>query len=605
MKTQIFLQARMGSTRLPGKVLMEFNGKTMLSILVERLKKVENIDKIILVTSTDSKNSELIEEAKKLGVDYFQGNEENALDRFFQASQIFQPDTIIRVGGDCPLIDPELINEGLRIFENEGCDALSNARVRTYPDGMDFEIFKASAIKTSWEDNLADFKQNGKDFYSASIAPDDYILENKKFKNYDFASKNNLSNVRITLDYKDDFELIKKILEGFNDNNFGLNQIINFLNKNPELYNLNRKHINFEQGFGINNMANEIKIGNKIIGPGRDVFLSAETGVTANGSVETAKKLIDAAVFAGLDAIKFQIIGADQIHSDHSMTYTYKTWSGDEKTENLAGMLKQYEFSLEQWQDIKKYADEKGIIMFATTDYPGGVDIGEKINLPAYKICSWDLNYYPLIRRIARIGKPTIIDAGTADMEGLARIVNIFKEEKNDQLIFLHCHHAKDPKEINIKSLQCIRDSLGVLVGYSSSDRNFDIDFAAMAFEPVMIEKRLTLDKDQPTHHHAISLEPQEMQEYIKKIRMVQSAIGRYGVFPSRNDLDGVQKYWRRIVANCEIKKGEKFTGKNIECKRPKTGGLDPSYYEVILGHTSKKDLKENEPITWDAVFND
>lgn len=352
-------------------------------------------------------------------------------------------------------------------------------------------------------------------------------------------------------------------------------------------------------------MIKDIKIGDKIIGLGKDVFLSAETGVTANGSVETAKKLIDAAILAGLDAIKFQIIGADQIHSDHSMTYTYKTWSGEEKTENLAGMLKGYEFKLEQWQEIKKYADEKGIITFATTDYPGGVDMGEKLGLPAYKICSWDLNYYPLIRKIAKLGKPVILDAGTADLEGLAKIVNIFKEEKNDQIIFLHCHHAKDPKEINMRSIQFIREALGVLTGYSSSDRNFDIDFTAMAFEPVMIEKRLTLKKDQPTHHHAISLEPEEMQEYIKKIRLAQKVVGSFGVFPSKDDTDGVEKYWRRIVANCDIKKGEKFTIDNIECKRPRIGGLDPSYYEVILSRTAKKDLKENEPITWDVMFDE
>ena len=355
----------------------------------------------------------------------------------------------------------------------------------------------------------------------------------------------------------------------------------------------------------LNNMLKDIKIKNKIIGMDRDVFLSAEVGVTANGSVQTAKKLIDGAIYAGLDAIKFQIIGPEQIHSDRSMTYTYKIASGEEKTENLIEMLKKYEFMMEEWRQIKDYADQKGIIMFATTDHPRGIDMMEAMDLPAYKICSWDLNYYPFIRRVAKIGKPVILDAGTTDVEGLAKIVNIFKEENNNQIIFLHCHHAKDASEINLRSIQFIRDSLGVLTGLSSGDRNFDVDFAAMAFEPVMIEKRLTLDKNHPTHHHAISLEPEEMKDYIKKIRQIQESIGRYGIYPSKNDLEGRELYWRRIVANCDIKKGNKLTKDNIECKRPKTGGLDPIYYEIILGRTAKKDLKENQPITWDVIFED
>lgn len=352
-------------------------------------------------------------------------------------------------------------------------------------------------------------------------------------------------------------------------------------------------------------MIKDIKIKNKTIGVGHDIFFSAETGVTANGSVETAKKLIDAAIYAGLDAIKFQMVGSYQIHSDRTMTYSYKIASGEEKTENLAEMVKKYEFKLEEWQEIKNYADEKGIIMFATVDYPGGIDIAEKLNLPAYKICSWDLNYYPFIKRIAKIGKPIVIDTGPVDLAGLLKIIDIFKEAGNDKLIFLHCYHAKNPSEINLRSIEYIRETLGALTGLSSSDRNFDIDFAALAFAPVMVEKRLTLDKNYPTHHHAISLEPEEMKEYIEKAKKVFASVGRYGVYPSSNDLAEKEKFWRRIVANCDIKKGEKFTEKNIECKRPRTGGLDPKYYEIILGKIAKKDLKENQPITWDDIFDE
>lgn len=251
MSTHIFVQARMGSTRLPGKVLMKAGGKTMFSILIERLKRVNGIDKIILLTSNDKKNDILIEEAKSLGIDCFRGSEENVLDRFYQASLKFKPDIIIRVGGDCPIIDPDLISEGLEIFKKGNYDMVSNARVRTFPDGMDFEIFDAKAIKTAWEDSLEKFNNGKESFDKAFIAPDDYILEEKKFKNKDILNKENLSCIRLTLDYDKDYELIKKVYENLSQNkNFGLKEIMEFLNNNPDLCKINEEYINFAQGFG-------------------------------------------------------------------------------------------------------------------------------------------------------------------------------------------------------------------------------------------------------------------------------------------------------------------------------------------------------------------
>ena len=349
-------------------------------------------------------------------------------------------------------------------------------------------------------------------------------------------------------------------------------------------------------------MKKEIHIGGKPIGPGHDIFLSCEVGTTHNGEFDKAVKIIEGAAYAGVDAVKFQIIGPEEIHSDKSKTYTYTTYDGETKTENEVELLKKYKFTLPEWKRLKELAESKGLIFFATVDYPGAIDIAEELQVPAYKICSWDMTYYPFIRRIARIGKPVVLDTGPIDTEDLARVLKIFKEEGNEQVIVLHCFHTARPEEMNMRSIAYIKDTFDVLCGLSAADRNFDVDFMAIAFGPVMIEKRLTFDKTNKEHHHAQALEPEEMKEYVEKVKKVAKAVGRYGLFPSPGDIEEGRWSLRRIVANRDIAEGETFCEENIECKLPQEGGLHPLYYSLVLGKIAKRALKENEPITKEDI---
>lgn len=251
MKTQIFVQARMGSTRLPGKVLLKIGKETIFSIFVDRLRQIKDIDKVVLVTSKSKNNDELINEAKRLGIEYFRGSEENVLDRFYKASLKFKPDNIIRIGGDCPLIDFNLVNVGFKIFKTGNYDILSNAKIRTFPDGMDFEIFKQKCLKIAWQDTFLEFNKDVKKFDNTFINPTNYIQIKKEFRNKDFINKSDLSHTRLTLDYKEDFDLIKKIYENLHKQNryFTLDEILKFLNKNPKLYELNKKYVCLDYGF--------------------------------------------------------------------------------------------------------------------------------------------------------------------------------------------------------------------------------------------------------------------------------------------------------------------------------------------------------------------
>lgn len=349
-------------------------------------------------------------------------------------------------------------------------------------------------------------------------------------------------------------------------------------------------------------MIKDIKIGNRIIGLSQPVFISAEVGITCNGDAETAKKLIDAAKGAGVDAVKFQIINPDDKYSDKSLTQTYKIYGGEVVTANIYELTKKSVMSHEQWTEIKKYADERNVIMFATTDHLEGIDLMEKLNMPAYKIATWDTNFYPFVKKIAKLQKPTIVDLGASNIIEAAQVIDIFKTENNDRLIFVHCYHTNDYNEMNLRTIVYLRESFDCLSGFSASDADNDIDYLSLAYGPVYIEKKLTLNKKDPRQDHCQALEPHEMAAYVKRIHELAQARGRYTLSPSKSDIEKKQKFFRRLVAKSPIKKGEMLTNENVACRRPYYGGIGAEHFYEVLGREARKDLDVNEPITWDKI---
>jgi len=244
MTNQIFIQARMSSKRFPEKILKKIYNKTLIEILLERLQNVKKIDKILLITGNSEKNEQLVSEAKRLDLEYFCGNENNILDRFYQASKKFNSDNIIRITGDNPLVDYEIVNQGLDIFLENKFDILSNNRIRTYPLGLNFEIFTKNALERSWNENFEKFK-NEEEFFKTFIPPTKYMLERENFNNYDLINETDYSSLRLTIDYPEDFEVVTKIFESLysKNKNFTLTEIIQFLKNHPNLLKQN-KHLN-------------------------------------------------------------------------------------------------------------------------------------------------------------------------------------------------------------------------------------------------------------------------------------------------------------------------------------------------------------------------
>ncbi|MBU1014882.1 N-acetylneuraminate synthase family protein [Patescibacteria group bacterium] len=346
----------------------------------------------------------------------------------------------------------------------------------------------------------------------------------------------------------------------------------------------------------------EILIGNRSMGLDRDIFISAEVGTTCNGDVETSKRLIDAALEAGLDAVKFQVLDPEDKFSDKTIPYTYRRFNGEEVTENMVEMLRQYVMTPEEWREVKRYADEKGVLMFATPDHVKAIELMEDLQMPAYKVATWDVTFVPMLREIAKLRKPTILDFGASNLNEITKVLEIFQKEGNDQLILVHCYHTSNPAEMNLRTIEFFREHFGYLSGFSASDENNEVDYLALAYQPVYLEKRMTLNRADPGHHHSRALEPKEMASYVKTVRELASARGEHAVKPSQKDLEEKQKHFRRIVASKDMRAGEILIEDAIACRRPFQGGIDALQYPSVIGRKLKKDIKENEPITWDII---
>ncbi len=231
------IEARMGSSRLPGKVMLKINKLPMIELLVDRLRQSKEIRKIIIATTIDKKDRVIVNWAKKKKIFYFRGREEDVMHRVWSAAKLHKVKNILNITGDCPLIDPQLISQFINVYKNNNCEYLNNCKIRSYPIGMDIQIYPTSTLKKSL---IMTKDKRHREHVTL------HILENPTiFKHLNIIAPPELfyPKLGLTLDEPNDYLLIKKIFQKFyhKKNNFTCLDIINFLNKNPKIKNINSK----------------------------------------------------------------------------------------------------------------------------------------------------------------------------------------------------------------------------------------------------------------------------------------------------------------------------------------------------------------------------
>lgn len=243
MKTVAIIQARMGSSRLPGKVLMKVDGRELLSYMLERVQAAKNVTTTLLATTKDSKDDPIVGFCERNKIPYFRGDENDVLDRYYQAALTVKPDVVVRLTSDCPLIDPQIIDAVVAAHTAAGNDYTANTAppVGTYPDGMDVEVFSFAALERAWKEAKLPSEREHVTFY---------LWKTGLFKTSRVDLPESLSSFRLTVDYPEDLAVVTAVLKALHAKNplFTMRQVIDFLHENPAIRERNAT-IGWNQGW--------------------------------------------------------------------------------------------------------------------------------------------------------------------------------------------------------------------------------------------------------------------------------------------------------------------------------------------------------------------
>lgn len=333
------------------------------------------------------------------------------------------------------------------------------------------------------------------------------------------------------------------------------------------------------------------------------IYIIAEMSANHCGDKELAKKIIKTAKEIGADAVKVQTYTADTItidcrNDEFQIKDEKSLWNG----ENLYSLY-QKAYTPWEWQgELKEYADGIGIDFFSTPFDYTAVDFLESINVPMYKIASFEAIDYPLIKYTASKGKPMIISVGISSLEEIQGAIDACKSVGNNDITILKCTSAY-PAKLENMNLNTIKDMYekfapqGVKIGLSDHSMSIIPPITAVAMGAKVIEKHLTLDRALGGADSGFSLNAEEFAQMVKAVRETEKVLGTVDYSINENN----RKFARSLYVVKDIKKGEIFTAENIRSIRP-SNGLHPKYYEELLGKKANKDLKFGEPLSLDFI---
>jgi len=347
-----------------------------------------------------------------------------------------------------------------------------------------------------------------------------------------------------------------------------------------------------------------MKIGERRIGPSEGVFIIAEAGVNHNGSLETAKKLVDAAFTAGADAVKFQTFKAEDVVTANAGLAAYQEKNLEEK-ESQQGMLRKYELSDDETMILKQYCDDKSILFLSTPHSETAVDLLEGL-VPAYKIGSGDLTNIPMLKDVAKKGKPVLLGTGMAMLDEVKEAVSVIKSQGNEQVVALHCttEYPCPPEDVNMRAFQTMQKELDCLVGYSDHTLGTAASKIARALGAVVIEKHFTLDRNMQGPDHNASLEPEELKKMVEEVKGVKSGsiedfadyeniLGSAEKKPTEKEIEIMKLVRKSIIARTSIQAGTIIEREMLCIKRPGTG-IEPKMIDTIVGKRAKQDIPKD-----------
>ena len=349
-------------------------------------------------------------------------------------------------------------------------------------------------------------------------------------------------------------------------------------------------------------MEKEIRIGNKVISEDSPTFIVAEMSGNHNMDFDRAVEIMKAAKEAGADAVKIQTYTADTITldcDDPCFQITQDTlWDGV-----TLHKLYQTAYTPWEWQPrLKRMAEDMGLLLFSSPFDFTSVDFLEDMDVPAYKIASFEITDIPLIRKVARLGKPVILATGIARLADIELAVQTCREEGNEQVILLKCCSAYPTpyEDVNLRTIPNLAQTFQCLAGLSDHTMGTAVATGAVALGARMVEKHMTLRRSDGGPDAAFSMEPGEFREMVDNIRILEKALGKVTYELSEKQARE-REHSRSLFVAQDMKAGDTFTPENLRSVRP-ADGLHTRYYEQLLGRKITRDARLGPPLAWDLV---
>ena len=331
----------------------------------------------------------------------------------------------------------------------------------------------------------------------------------------------------------------------------------------------------------------------------KSVYIIAEAGVNHNGSLDIAKKLIDAAAESGADAVKFQTFQTDKLVSIYAQKAEYqKKHAMIEETQ--FAMIKKLELDRNSHLELQSYCKQKKICFLSSPFDLESIDLLVEIGLDIFKIPSGEITNLPYLEKIGALKKKVILSTGMSYLIEVKKAIDILIRCGTEikSIVILHCNseYPSPFKDVNLNAMVEMKKEFGIEVGYSDHTLGIEVPIAAVALGAVVIEKHFTLDKNMPGPDHAASLDPIELKQMVMSIRNVEKCFGNGIKEPSESEKKNIISGRKSIVACEDIRKGEVFSQINLAVKRP-GNGISPMEWYNLLGKVAIKDFNKDELI--------
>lgn len=352
-------------------------------------------------------------------------------------------------------------------------------------------------------------------------------------------------------------------------------------------------------------MVATIDIAGRKVGHGHPCFVIAEAGVNHNGSVDMARKLINVAVQAGADAVKFQTFKAEKVVSASAPKANYQLETTDAHESQLE-MAKRLELPFDAFRELDNYCRNRGILFMSTPFDEESVDFLAGLDVPVLKIPSGEITNLPFLAHVARKGRPMIVSTGMCTLEEVETAVRVLRDSGNSDMVLLHCtsSYPADPAECNLRAMETMRSALGLPVGYSDHTPGIEVPLAAVALGACVIEKHFTMDRSLPGPDHRASADPQQLSLLVRGIRDVEKALGDGRKRPMPCEMNTRVVARRSIVAARAISAGTRLSQSDLALKRPGTG-LASEHLSSVIGRVTVRPLSRDEMIDWGVLADE